>query len=284
MCAGVIHPHLPFAAPEHYWNLYDPAQFQIDPLRQRPTNALEINGQNDEVRVYDGIPESGPLPETAARELTHGHYACITLTDAQIGHLVDFLDSAGLRDGTLIVLWGDHGFHLGEQAAWGKSMLFDTSLKSPLLLNAPWLAPQQIDAPVEEVDIYPTLCELCNIPIPAGPEGRSLVPLIENPTIPFKSVTFQQTFRDFNSGTPDWFRIWGYSARSERFRYTEWRKNDRTLHAVELYDYANGPLETANLVNEPAYRQAVLDQANLLNIMWEGAYQKAIMSAKWYTP
>lgn len=190
---------------------------------------------------------------------------------------MDFLDATGLRENTLIVLWGDHGFLAGEHGAWGKDQLFDLALRSPLVLNAPWLPQRRIDALVEQVDIYPTLCELSNIPVPEGPEGRSLVPLIENPSIPFKTVIFQQTFRDIFIDrdlryTPgNWYRVWGYSVRSKRFRYSEWREEKKrggTVLAVELYDYADGPLETVNLVNDPAYRQVVLDHADLLKIKW----------------
>jgi arylsulfatase A-like enzyme len=177
----------------------------------------------------------------------HGYYACVSYTDAMIGRLLDELDRLEMRDNTIVILWGDHGWQLGEHSLWCKHALFETSLHAPLIVSAPGMkAGQRTAALVEFVDIYPTLCDLAGVEAPDHLHGKSLAPLMRDPVAPFKEAIFGRYHG-------------GESVRSDRFQYTEW-----TSGAKMLYDHASDPDENVNVVNNPKYREVVAKLQQIL--------------------
>lgn len=247
--AGYAKPHLPFNAPKKYWDLYDRESIELVDNPYVPAGApQEAIHQWHELRgMYGGIPKEGPLSDELARTLMHGYYACVSYTDAMIGRLLDELDRLEMRDNTIVILWGDHGWQLGEHSLWCKHALFETSLHAPLIVSAPGMkAGQRTAALVEFVDIYPTLCDLAGVEAPDHLHGKSLAPLMRDPEAPFKEAIFGRYHG-------------GESVRSDRFQYTEW-----TSGAKMLYDHASDPDENVNVVNNPKYREVVAKLQQIL--------------------
>lgn len=262
LAVGFLKPHLPFNAPKCYWDLYDPDEIQLPELDHWPERAPEIALTDwSELRAYAGIPQHGPVSRELARKLIHGYLACVSFTDAQIGKLLDELDRLGLRRKTIVILWGDHGWKLGEYGAWCKHTNFELDTNAPLLLSVPGErhAGKSTSALVEFVDIYPTLAELCDLPIPGHCEGVSLVPLLEDPGRPWKEAAFSQYPRDGG-------KVMGYTLRTARWRYTEWidRKSGRVV-ARELYDHAKGPVARGNLAGLKQWEPTVRELSRLLD-------------------
>ena len=223
---GFIRPHLPFVAPKKYWDLYDPAKIQLAPNPFKPKGAPDYAVlPGGELRSYHGIP-AGPIPDDLARQLKHGYYAAISYMDAQLGRVLDELDRLGLTDKTIIVLWGDHGWKLGEHAGWCKHSNVENDTNAPLLISVPGLktAGQRTDALAEFVDIYPTLAELCGLPLPKHLEGTSLVPVLRDPSKSVKTAAFSQYPRGV-----DGRQLMGYSMRTDRYRFTRWVHRDDPL-------------------------------------------------------
>ncbi|MCS7236697.1 MAG: sulfatase-like hydrolase/transferase [Thermoguttaceae bacterium] len=189
LAVGYLKPHLPFVAPSRYFQLYDRNEVPLAPWPQAPRNCPPIALHDwGELRAYEGIPAKGPLLEETARDFVWAYYAATSYVDAPVGKLLDALDRLGLTDRTIVVLWGDHGWHLGDNGLWCKHTNFERATRSPLIFRVPGAKNPgaKIDALVEFVDIYPTLCELCGLPTPEGLEGISLVPFTENPDRPWK--------------------------------------------------------------------------------------------------
>jgi iduronate 2-sulfatase len=270
---GFIKPHLPFVAPKKYWDLYDPAKIQLapNPFRAKgsPEYAVLPGG---ELRNYAGIP-AGPIPDELARQLKHGYYAAISYMDAQLGKVLDELERLKLRDNTIVVLWGDHGWKLGEHGAWAKHSNVENDTHAPLMIAAPGLktAGRHSQSLVEFVDIYPTLAELAGLPLPKHLEGASLVPVLRSPTKAVKSAAFSQYPRP-NQGQ----RLMGYSMRTDRYRFTRWvQRDDRTkVDAVELYDHQTDPRENTNLAKDPKHAALVARLTAQWEKGWRGAKLK----------
>ena len=290
---GFYKPHLPFTAPKKYWDLYDPETdidlTGYDGTKNMPTGVNEFAAPyGGEQSGYSDIDE--PPSAAQARRLTHAYMACVSYVDQQVGKIIDELDRLGLAESTIIVLFGDHGFHLADHGAfWAKHSNFDNATRTPLIIRVPGMQKTgNYHTPVGLVDVFPTLVDLCSLPYPKQPnglhlEGTSLLPLIEDPSQPWKKGVFSQYQR----------RIWkknsagdtvdianpgngiGYSIRTERYRYTEWWRTETTNQdskgnytdrdvklfnspeMIELYDYDNDPKETTNLVNDPNYSLVV---------------------------
>jgi iduronate 2-sulfatase len=206
------------------------------------------------------------LTAEQARRLRHGYYACVSFVDAQIGRLLDALDRLGLRDNTIVVLWGDHGWHLGEHTLWGKQTNFEDATRAPLILSAPRTpaAGRKTDALVEFVDIYPSLCELAALPRPAHLEGTSFGPLLETPARAWKTAAFSQYPRP---------GLMGYSMRTDRHRLTLWQalKDPTEVKAVELYDHQADPGEDRNIASLPENAALVQQLTQQLRLGWRGA-------------
>jgi iduronate 2-sulfatase len=262
LAVGFWKPHLPFNAPERYWDLYDRAEITPPTNPSAPRNAVEIALHNwRELRNYAGMPKHGDLTREQTMELRHGYLAAITYLDAQVGKTLDELDRLGLRDRTVVALWSDHGFHLGEHSLWCKTSTFELDARVPLIVCAPGMKRrgEPTDALAELVDLYPTLVDLCGLPRVTGLEGVSLKPVLEDPRTAVKQAAFTQHPR------PAYYRdeptAMGYSVRTEEARYTEWRDwRTGKPTARELYDHGLDPLEGVNVAGESKY-QTVLEEA-----------------------
>ena len=253
LAVGFAKPHLPFVAPKKYWDLYDPNTIPLPAIDHLPKGAPEFAGHNNsELHNYPGVPKENPIPADFAKQLRHGYYACISYTDTQIGKVLDALEKESLADNTIIVLWGDHGWQLGDHGLWHKHTNFELATRAPLLISVPKqkTAGQKCNAPVEFVDVYPTLADLCGLPKPTGLPGSSLKPFIENPATPMAKVAISQYPRKASEGN-----VMGYSIRDERWRATFWRERNGTkIVATELYDEQNDPAETVSLHDRPEHQ------------------------------
>jgi iduronate 2-sulfatase len=243
LAVGFLKPHLPFVAPKKYWDLYDPTKIPGPAINHLPEGAPEFAGHdNGELHAYSNVPKGNPIPEDFACTLRHGYYACISYTDAQVGRLLDALDQEGLAENTVVVLWGDHGWQLGDHGLWHKHTNFEYAARAPLLISVPGqkVVGQKCDATVEFVDIYPTLAEVCGLPVPSGLDGNSLKPWLENPTAPAAKVAISQYPRGGS--------LMGYSIRDARWRLTLWRdRKNAEIVATELYDEQNDAPESKNV-------------------------------------
>jgi arylsulfatase A-like enzyme len=274
LAVGLIKPHLPFVSPKKYWDLYDPARIQLAPNRFRPKDAPEYAVlPGGELRNYHGIPE-GPIPDDLARQLKHGYYAAISYTDAQVGKLLDELDRLGLRKNTIVVLWGDHGWKLGEHDAWCKHSNTENDTNAPLVVSVPGMktAGARTDALVEMVDIYPTLSELAGLPLPGHLEGTSFKPLLDDPRRPWKPAAFSQYPRGASNSTGG-VALMGYSMRTDRYRFTQWVERDdpSRVAALELYDHQTDPQENQNVAGRPEHATLVKELAAKLDAGWKAA-------------
>ncbi len=258
---GFVKPHLPFTCPQKYWDLYPEASIQLAANALRPKEAPEPAFHNNyELRSYGTVPENGPISDAMALKLIRGYRACVSFMDAQLGRVLDELDRLGLRENTLIVLWGDHGYHLGENGLFTKMTNFEHGTRVPLLVSHPGMktAGQRTRALVELVDLYPTLAQLCDLPLPKHLEGTSFAPLLENPDQPWKKAAFSQYLR---TGKPPYM---GRSIRTDRWRYTEWHDLKQKPAGQELYDELNDPQETTNLAGDPQHTEIMKELSKQL--------------------
>jgi len=244
LATGFYKPHLPFVAPQKYWELYDRDDIKLPvtyhPPENAPWPAIHTWG---ELRAYAGIPTKGPVSDDVARQLIHGYYACVSFTDAHIGKLLDELEELGIAENTIVVLWGDHGWNLGEHTLWCKHSCFETSMHAPLIIKVPGDAGGKKTRRLTEfIDIYPTLCELADLPLPEHLQGRSLVPLIENPQLPWKTAAIGRY------GPGD-------TIRTDRFRFTEYTDDEGRPIARMLYDHEADPGEDKNIVEQKDQQQ-----------------------------
>lgn len=267
LAVGYQKPHLPFIAPKKYWDLYDPNEIKLadNPFPPEDAPAVGLHSWG-ELRGYTNIPKEGPLSTDQARRLLHGYYACVSFLDAQIGRLLNELDRLDLRKNTIVVFWGDHGWHLGEHDLWGKTSNFEHDTRSPLIISLPGKekAGRSTDALVEFVDIYPSLCELAGLPLPPHLEGTSFVPLIDNPEKPWKRAAFSQYPRS---------NLMGYSMRTNRYRITAWqdRKDPGRIEEVELYDHQTDPGENINIAARAENAAIVNELVHKLGLGWRAA-------------
>jgi arylsulfatase A-like enzyme len=258
---GYYRPHLPFNAPQKYWDLYDREAIPLARTPSVPTGAPEMAINNmRELRGYadfSGVPHpfKGSITEAEARRLKHGYYASVSYIDAQVGRLLDALDSLGLAQNTIVVLWGDHGYKLGEHNSWAKMTNHLVDTHAPLIIRAPGAAAPgtRLSQMVEFVDIYPTVTELAGLPLPGHLQGTSAVPLFKDSTRAWKTATFSQFLRQGIWVGLDSLPYMGYSIRTERYRYATWENwETRQGAARELYDHLADPDETRNLADDPA--------------------------------
>lgn len=256
LAVGFYKPHLPFKAPRKYFELYDPQDFDLPASTMPPIDAPEWALTNwNSIRRYQDLPVgTEPLSDEKTLELTRAYAAATSYTDAQIGRVLAQLDVLGLTEKTIIVFCGDHGHHLGEHGIWGKQTLFEVSLRSPLIVSVPGQQAAKTNALSELVDIYPTLCEACRLPTPTQLEGLSLMPIIEQPTRPWKTAAFSQ----FSQGN---------SMRTEQYRYTEWGNSGE--YGTELYDYYTDPNETVNIAHLPENSELVAHLSEKLHAGWQ---------------
>ncbi|MCD8043542.1 MAG: sulfatase [Tannerellaceae bacterium] len=242
LAVGFFKPHLPFTAPRKYWELYDPENIPPTPVPGIPEGSSLLGLHNsDEFNSYEKGSEkpslTNQLSDEYARTLRHAYFACISYVDAQIGKLLSGLDNLGLAENTIVIVWGDHGWHLGDHRIWGKHSLFETSLSSAFIVKAPDKARGvKNHRIVSSVDIYPTLMDLCNIALPDSLDGKSFVSLLDNPLD-----------KEWTDVSYSYYRN-GFSVRVPDYRFTRYRKD--TLYVNELYQYTDDRYERINIAGD----------------------------------
>ena len=248
LALGFTKPHLPFCAPTKYWDLYDRETLPLASFTTPPEGAPAYAGKTlGELNQYKPVPQNPPLSESMTRTLIHGYYAALSYMDSQVGRVLDELDRLGLRDETIVVLWGDHGYHLGDHGSWTKHTNYEQANRIPIVIVAPGVtqAGSRTSALVETVDVYPTLCDLAGLSIPAGPQpidGQSLVPLLKQES---------ESVRDHAYHCFPKARRLGRAIRTSRYRLVEWKRIGSDEEPdYELYDYQEDPLETRNLAGD----------------------------------
>jgi uncharacterized sulfatase len=263
--AGFRRPHSPYAAPKKYFDRYPPQRIPLP-----KTSAEEFRRILPAAVNHD--PPDQPLPDAEVRRFLSAYYASVTFMDAQLGVLLDAMDRLRLWEHTVVVFFGDNGYHLGEHGGlWHKNSLFEESARIPLIVAAPGRkAPgQRSSRLVELVDLYPTLAELCGLAPPGNLEGISFAPLLDNPVRPWKSgaFTMQGRGKERTEAAKE-IDFLGKSVRTEQWRYTEW---DEGRKGIELYDHSKDPGELTNLGNEPGHAKIRAELSSLLRRGWRAA-------------
>ena len=276
MAVGFSKPHLPFVAPKKYWDLYNREDMPIASFQEHSKNGpLIAYHQSGELRNYLDIPEFATLPADSLRiglkiekqrELIHGYYAAVSYLDVQVGVLLNTLESLGTLDNTIIVLWGDHGWHLGDHDLWHKHTNFEEATRAPLIIAGPGIKSGKTSSLSEFVDVFPTICDLANVAIPENLDGKSLKPLMLKNTASVKNFSISQYPRKLKKlemikkGYTD-SKMMGYSLRTDKYRFTIWMNNftskqpfdESQVYTSEMYDYVKDPLEKVNVVNDKNY-------------------------------
>lgn len=244
LAVGFIKPHSPYIAPKKYFDLYKNVELASD--EEFPRDAPGFAGHDSgELRRYTDQPKRGVIPKSNRRRVRQAYFACISYIDAQIGRVLEELDRSGLSQNTIVVLWGDHGYHLGEHALWGKTTNFELDTRVPLIVRTPDMkeAGKPSSSLVELVDLYPTLAELAGLPIAKQLQGKSFTSILDDPAAATKDMALSQYPRGGG--------LMGYSARTATHRLTQWmHRESGEIRATELYDYADGLVETENIANK----------------------------------
>jgi arylsulfatase A-like enzyme len=253
IAVGFVKPHLPFTAPQKYWDLYSQDQIGLSPATAKPDNAPDQAWHpSGELRDwYDGVPDIPPrwvdnVPGDTARTLRHGYFAAASYSDAQVGKVLDAIERLGLKENTVVILSGDHGYSLGDHTMWNKHSLFTLATQSPLIIRKPGgETAKTVSGVVEYIDLYPTIVELAGLPAPPHLEGKSLAPSLDDVNAPTKSAIFTR-YQD------------GENIHTERYSYSAWFDEDRIAGQM-LFDHENDPLETSNLAGHPEYKGVAED-------------------------
>ncbi|MDD7984566.1 sulfatase [Lentisphaera marina] len=250
VAVGFKKPHLAFVAPKKYWDLYDRESLILPQFREKAENASEYGWHDsNELRSYDGIPKQRPIPMELQKEAYHGYLACVSYIDALVGRLLQDLEKRDLKNNTIVVLWGDHGFHLGDHNMWGKHTNLEQATRSPLIISIPGQKAKQSNTPAELMDIFPTLSDAAGLEVPKVLQGSSLLAVIQGKE------------KQHQNGAISFFKskgAKGYSYRTTQYRYIEWIKSNQ-VEAIELYDYQNDPEEKVNLANNPEYAELITE-------------------------
>ncbi len=241
LAVGFIKPHSPYIAPSKYFERYE--DIALPTFTELPTDAPDFAGhRSGELRRYADQPNSGAIPSANQRRVRQAYYACISYIDAQIGRVLDELERTGLHENTVVILFGDHGYHLGEHGLWGKTTNYELDTRVPLIVRVPGMedAGESSTSLVELIDLYPTVAELTGLPITEQLEGKSLVPILDDPAQVTKTVALSQYPRSDG--------VMGYSLRTPTHRLTQWvHRKSGEVRAVELYDYSESDIETKNI-------------------------------------
>jgi len=254
LALGFIRPHLAWISPKKYWDLYDPKTLPViidgEVTPNTPPYALSTSYELTHYMDFIDFPkpwDEQRVSDAVARRLMHAYYASVSYVDAQLGRLLAALDDAGLADNTIIVLWSDHGWKLGEYNGWGKMSNYEIDTRVPFIIAAPGMktAGQSTDTPVELLDIFPTLCDMAGIPTPDFVQGTSLLPLLKNPAAKIDRVAHSQYYRNHDGA-----EYMGYAMRTATHRFVEWREfGTGKVTARELYDHRQNHSETANVID-----------------------------------
>jgi len=246
LAVGFYKPHLPWCAPQAYWDMHPAESVDLPQTSQPPQGSdreLTLHGSGELLVNYGGYQGDPRVDEDYARHLRRAYRASVSYVDAQVGRVLEALHDTGLEDSTTVVLWSDHGWHLGDHGVWGKHTLHERSLRSPLIVRTPGLPQPGVacDAVVESVDLFPTLAELCGLELPGELDGTSLVPQLEDPGSASDGRASSYWRR---AG-----RAKGHSVRTQRWRLTRWRRAGEQIF-VELYDHQADPEESTNVAAE----------------------------------
>lgn len=246
LAVGFANPHVPWISPKKYWDLYDPATITFAKNTFLPQGAPAFAATSGaDFRGYAGVPER-ELPEAYARQCLHGYYAAISYVDAQVGRLLDALEQTGLAQNTIVVFWSDHGYYMGEHTWWGaKHNNYEGATRNAFIVAAPGMksAGQKTPALAQAIDIGPTLTELCGLPENDGFQGRSLVPVLNDPSAGVNEAAFS------------WYPKSGYlgvAMRTDKWRYVEWTKPGASTER-ELYDMMLDPQNDLNVAAKPGH-------------------------------
>ena len=278
-------PHLPFTVPKKYWDMYDPEQMPLATNLDIPDGApLHTMNSMYELRHYDGFNHIGhptsdfTMSEDTARILRQGYYASVSYVDALIGDLVDHLKKLDIYDNTIIVIWGDHGWKLGDHNSWGKMTNYNIDLRVPIIIRSPDQKNRGVQtyALTELVDLFPTVCDLAGIEVPGYMQGVSLVPLIDNPDAKWKTAAFSQ-FHRRPKVSADGKRYMGYSINTKEYHYIEWYTWDDKLKTrgelknVELFDRIKDPHEIRSIAQDESVADLRQELSKQLASGWRGA-------------
>ena len=246
LAVGFLKPHLPFCAPKKYWDLYQTGEFQLPAVRKAPEGAPGYAATSfGELRNYKDVPDKGEIPEDLQRRLIHGYHAAVSYMDSQVGKVLDALEASPLKDNTIIVLWGDHGWHLGDHGMWSKHTNYEQATRIPLLVRTPGQSTGRSTAAlVESVDIYPTLCDLAGLKTPEKLDGKSFAPLATGKSSRGGRDHLTHVFPRGN-------RL-GRAIRTPTHRLVEWKAIGAPAESaeLELYDYVADPQEQKNLAKD----------------------------------
>ena len=270
LALGFLKPHLPFVAPKRFWDLYPEDEIDLDALPPWPAGAPGCaSNSSAEVMAYENIPNDVPISPEQQLTLRRGYSACVSHVDAQIGRVLAALEEEGIAERTIVVLWGDHGWHLGDLGLWGKHTNFEAATRTPLIVYLPGMVTggAACASLVESVDIYPTLAELCGLTAPERIEGVSFVPLLDDPQQPWKSAVFSR----YPRRVPGVGKTVGRSMRTERHRVVEWTLKGKDFREVEVYDLAESTTETINLATDEANAELVEGLIDQLHAGWRKA-------------
>lgn len=248
LAAGFFNPHCPYVAPKKYFDVYPLESISMPSLEDAKADLADVPAMAVRRDMKHWPYYFADVSVEEARKCKQAYYACVSMVDAQVGRLLDALETNGLMDRTIIVFWSDHGYFLGEKGLWYKRKAFERSARTPLLIAAPGIEGGQVcDRPVELLDLYPTLADLCGLTPPMNLEGRSLRPLLNQPTTAvWDKPAITQVYHNASA--------WGYSIRTSRWRYTEWLGGRA---GRELYDHRNDPHEVNNLAGSAAHAETV---------------------------
>lgn len=237
---GFRKPHLPFVAPKKYWDLYNVDEILVPSQKQPQGISKRAFTEWGELRAYDGINSTGDLSDELSKKLIHGYRACISYVDAQIGKIINTLENEGILDETIIILWSDHGWKLGEYGDWCKHTNFELDLKVPLIIKYNELKKNiRINENVELIDIFPTLADICSLPIP-NVDGKSLLPLM-NGKKNFDGIALSQYPRR---------GLMGYSIKIDNYRYTEWINKNNEIIDYELLNHSSSDVADQNIFKD----------------------------------
>lgn len=240
---GFFKPHLPFNAPKKYWDMYEENKIPLstNPFLAKNTSIEDIHdmGEFNQYELGEEKAIKGkPISDAYARKLRHGYLACISYVDAQIGKVINELNRLGLAENTIIVLWGDHGWHLGDHTVWGKHTIFERAVHSPLIIRIPSSKAASNSNIVSSIDIYPTLMDYCGLSMPYPSDGESL-----------RSLISKKANSQWRNTAHSYFRN-GITVRTEGFRLTKYFREEQPQ--IELYDHEKDPYETKNIAKENA--------------------------------
>ena len=281
LAVGFYKPHLPFNAPRRYWDLDAPDDVDVPAAQGPPVGAPPYAFLKwAEHTNYTGVPQrpnGTSQPDSIARSLIHGYYACVSYIDAQVGRLLDALEREGLADNTIVVFWGDHGWKLGEYDTWSKHTNYEVDTRVPLIIRSPHRpGGTGSDAVVELLDLYPTLVEMAGLPAAEGVQGVSLVPLIEGQPMPAKTAAYSQFIRNEERTYTTYAEavMMGQAVRTERYRLVRWIDRAGAQQALELYDHRHDPHETVNVAAEGQYQATVQQLRETLDHTFDAPFPR----------